>query len=328
MYIAKQTLRGVTEFTIRESYLDRGIYRHRDLMALGPDPSIYVHYPMGRSYYIDDAVTEKLCEALKSFDYDELESIFWPYINPAVKRRYEFARSKSQRVDSKTASPIVHPEFDKRRFIYLKAGNMNQKKIHAVQDKYFLALGGKSRDEIEQHFILMESELTASELKNYIYVIFDLQRHFSAMFAREMPEAMDQEKIAHYFIDDLCRINRDRSLWLGMETGSFLNDYLKRYVIMFFDYDFEKSSFWEDREFEKFNRRRYHRQHTRPVEEVYSEAGTIFDIPERELKKMTKRQLKKLFRKKAQELHPDKGGEQDDFVNLSRVYDELILRKN
>lgn len=328
MYIAKNTVRGITEFTIRESFLEKGIYRHRDLMALGPDPSVYIHYPMGRSFYFDDAVTDQLGDILKTVDYDKLETLFWPFIRPDIRRRYEFARSKSQKAEQKTTPPVKHHLFDKRRFIFLKAGGMNQKHIDALNEKYFMPLNGKSRDEIEQQFMLMEGELTPRELKNYIYVAFDLQRHFSALFAREMPEAIDPEKITGHFIDDICRINTDKKLWQGMVTGTFLNHYLTRYIIMFFDNEFEQSSFLNDRAFEQFNRRRYHRQHTRPVDEVYSEASTLFDIPDNELKKMTKRQLKKLFRQKAQELHPDKGGKQDDFVNLSRVYDELILRKN
>lgn len=327
MYIAKNTRQGITEFTIRESYLDNGVYRYRDLMVLGNDPSAYIIYPRGRSFYIDERITDQLGETLKTVDYEELETIFEPYIHPDIRRHYDFTRSKNKENRPQKETPVVHHTFDKRRLIYLKTGNMNQKMIDAIKDKYFTSLNEKSRDEIEQHFILMESELPFREFKNYIYVIFDLQRHFKAVFAREMPEAIDPAQIAEHFVDDICKVNTDKTIWQGMKPESFLNDYLKRYVIMFFDNEYQNSTFLNDREFEKFNHKRYHRQHTRPIDKVYSEAAGIFGMPENELKKMNKRELKKLFRKKAQEFHPDKGGDHDTFVSLSRVFDELMQKK-
>lgn len=326
MYIAKQSFMGNTTFSIRESYLDKGLYRYRNLMTLGADPGIYIHYPMGRSFYIDESVEEKLSQMIASIDYEELETIFWPYIKADVRRRYEFVRSRDIKAAPDFLDDTEHHIFDKRRFLYLKAGNVNQKKIQSVPARHFRALNKKSRDEIEQDFILMESQLDPNELKTYIYVIFDLQRHFNAIFALEMPQALNQEEVARYFTEDICTLNRDRRLWQGIEMDFFLNDYLERYIIMFFDSEFEKSSFIEDMAFAAFNKKRYYRQHTRPVDELYSEASSIFDVPENQLKKMTKRQLKKLFREKARQYHPDKGGDHDEFVDLSRVYDELMSR--
>ena len=53
----------------------------------------------------------------------------------------------------------------------------------------------------------------------------------------------------------------------------------------------------------------------------------IFNTPFSELKLMTGEQLNKLYRKKAMELHPDKGGDHDLFVELTEVYSELLRSK-
>jgi curved DNA-binding protein CbpA len=42
---------------------------------------------------------------------------------------------------------------------------------------------------------------------------------------------------------------------------------------------------------------------------------------------MSRRELIRLYRRKAQELHPDKGGDQDQFVRLTEAYQDLIKRK-
>jgi hypothetical protein len=58
-----------------------------------------------------------------------------------------------------------------------------------------------------------------------------------------------------------------------------------------------------------------------------SEIVEIFGVEEKELHAMNKSDLTKLYRQKAHELHPDKGGEHDEFVRLSEVYDQLLRQK-
>ena len=57
------------------------------------------------------------------------------------------------------------------------------------------------------------------------------------------------------------------------------------------------------------------------------EASTILGESEAELKKMSRRELVHLYRRKAQELHPDKGGDHDKFVSLTEAYHELMRTK-
>jgi DnaJ-class molecular chaperone len=57
------------------------------------------------------------------------------------------------------------------------------------------------------------------------------------------------------------------------------------------------------------------------------EASTIFDETEKTLKKMSRQELSRLFRRRARDLHPDKGGKQEKFVELTRAYDSLLRSK-
>jgi hypothetical protein len=157
-------------------------------------------------------------------------------------------------------------------------------------------------------------------------VIFDLQRHFKTLYSREMPQAMDQDKVADHLLDDICHLNRDAGFWTGMPMSRFLHDYLVRYLIMFFDSDYVRPTFFEDLEFERLHRRRHLRQTRRPVDEVYAEASAVFSVPTDVLKKMTRRDIQRLYRNKAREVHPDQGGSHERFIELTRLYEELISK--
>jgi len=100
----------------------------------------------------------------------------------------------------------------------------------------------RSRDEIEQHFMKMECRLKASELKSYTYVIFDLQRFFTESWAKTMPQGLDQNRVDKHFLEELCRLNTDASFWAGEDVADFLHRYLIRYLIMFFDYDYQETN--------------------------------------------------------------------------------------
>jgi len=53
------------------------------------------------------------------------------------------------------------------------------------------------------------------------------------------------------------------------------------------------------------------------------EAATVFGVSRAELSEMNLKELKRLFREKARELHPDKGGEHEAFVELAAAYQEF-----
>jgi hypothetical protein len=185
----------------------------------------------------------------------------------------------------------------------------------------------KSRDEIEQYFVEQECTLRPSEYKTYVYVVFDVQRFFVETIAKKMPQGLDQEKVDEFFLEEVCRLNRDRTFWVGMKTGGALHEYLIRYVVMFFDYEYEQSSWLRDYIQDFVNSKRQYQPPSKKNRITLDEASTIFGVPKDVLAKMNRRALTQLYRQVAQKLHPDKGGEHDAFIALTHAYRDLLRKK-
>ncbi|MBW1859433.1 MAG: hypothetical protein JRI70_04995 [Deltaproteobacteria bacterium] len=88
-----------------------------------------------------------------------------------------------------------------RRIHYLRSGRMDQGGLGRMHLKLYVWLSAKSRDEIEQRFMRMERHLDPSELKNYTFVIFDLQRFFTQSWAKRIPQGLSQEKMYSHFME-------------------------------------------------------------------------------------------------------------------------------
>jgi curved DNA-binding protein CbpA len=58
------------------------------------------------------------------------------------------------------------------------------------------------------------------------------------------------------------------------------------------------------------------------------EASSIFGVTEDVLRTMTRRSIVRLFRRAAKKLHPDKGGTEERFVQLTEAYEEILKRKS
>ena len=58
MYLARRFVRNHIQYSLRESYLDGSVYRHRDLLELGSDPQQFIRYADNRTFVIDDWVAE------------------------------------------------------------------------------------------------------------------------------------------------------------------------------------------------------------------------------------------------------------------------------
>jgi DnaJ-class molecular chaperone len=58
------------------------------------------------------------------------------------------------------------------------------------------------------------------------------------------------------------------------------------------------------------------------------EMAAIFGKSRDVLKKMNRRDLWRLYRRRAQELHPDKGGDHERFVKLNEAYQRLVRIKH
>ena len=334
MYLACKILNGQNHYFIRESFQQAGIFQSRELIDLGPDPACYIVYPGGNAFYIDGVIEDRLIELGAEADLDELEDIFWRFVRPDIRRVLEPFRRREERykADRKNKTPDIKDSgplhiFDKRRVHYLKFGQTDQRYIDRVPLKLFYWLHHKSRDEIEQQFMAMENELNPREFKTYTYTIFNLQQYFYESYAKNHPQMLSQEKIDEHFIEQVCRLSTDPAFWAGMPTSDRLHEYLVRYVLMQFDYDYAPGSFLEDYLRQFINSRREYRPPFQRAAVSLKRASSILGETKEALNKMSRRDLARLYRRKAQELHPDKGGDHENFVELTEAYHELMRSK-
>lgn len=334
MYVAQRKIKGKTHYFIRESFRDGGCLRSHDLFDLGTNPATHIVYPGGNAYYVDDVVEERLCSLGVTYSTHDLDDLFWPFVKPEIRRALEWFRQRPKTRAPREAINAEEQEkvrmqvsaFDKRRVHYLRCGRIDQGGIGRMPVNLFKWAVGKSRDEIEQHFMEMERSLDPSELKTYAYVIFDLQKFFSETIAKKMPQGLDQNKVDNYFLDEICRLNSDCSFWTGEACGNFLHEYLVRYVVMFFDNDYDAHTPLHDYMEYFANAKWFYKDPAKKRSVSFEEASTLFGVPEKALRTMTKRGLTRLYRRKAQKLHPDKGGTHEKFIKLTEAYKDLLKR--
>jgi hypothetical protein len=334
VYLAQKKIKGVTYYYIRESYQDGDAFLSRDLIDLGPDPAKHIIYPGGNAFYIDAAVEEHLDKLGVTPQENDLENIFWRFLDPDIQRALEYFRHRENRwrTGHKSKEKLENVEllvhiFDKRRLHYLKFGRMEQGYLWLIPQKLFDSLRHKSRDEIEQQFLDMEQQLNPREYKAYAYVIFNIHQFFTESFAKKRPQDLKQAEVDEYFIDEICKLNQDHTFWAGMQTTTGLHEYLIRYLLMYFDYDYAPRSWVEDYIRNFINSRRDYQSPFRAGSVTLKEASSVFGESKEVLKKMSRQELVRLFRRKAQELHPDKGGNHEKFVALTHAYHVLLKTK-
>lgn len=334
MYLAQKKIKGRTHYAIRESYRQNRMFLSRDLFDLGTDPARFIVYPGGNSFYIHESIEEQL-NALNIFpEHHEVEDIFWRFLDPEIRRALEIFRNrqmsaKSRRIPktNKTPAKDQFHIFDRRRILFLKCGRTDQRSIARAPRVLFQVLKGKSRDEIEQMIMEMERILGARDLKTYTYVIFNLQKFFNEWFARTAPKMLDPEKVDEHFLEEICRLNGDPGFWGGMEFCDRLHEYLVRYAFMYFDYDYATESFIEEFIRNFINSRRDYRPPLKFRKADLDEAGALFKKAPEALKRMSRKDLVRRYRQRVQKLHPDKGGDHDRFIKLTRAYHELLKSK-
>jgi len=332
VYLARKQIDGKTHYTIRESYRKAGAYLSRDLFELGAEPAQFIVYPGGNAFYIDAVVEDGIRSLGSEPAPEDMENLFWPFLNPDIRRKLEpFRRQECQ--SRSRRSPMAATDscdahiFDKRRIHFLKTGQTDPRALGRVPATLLRRFRNKSRDEIEQDFIEMESILRPRDYKTYTYAIFNLQQFFHQRFASRHPEFLDVEEVDGCFIEEVCRLQRDKVFWAGMESGNRLSDYLVRYAVMYFDHDYAARSLAEEYLRDFINRHR----HYRPPPSVavrMEEMAAIFGKSRDVLKKMNRRDLWRLYRRRAQELHPDKGGDHERFVKLNEAYQRLVRIKH
>ncbi|OGQ96289.1 MAG: hypothetical protein A2521_12265 [Deltaproteobacteria bacterium RIFOXYD12_FULL_57_12] len=336
MYLARQKHAQQTRYILRESFWDAEgqCLRSRDLFDLGLDPGRFIVYPGGNAFYLDETLTTRLQELAAAFDPVELDGLLLPFVKPAIRRILEnfnrCGRKPRPAKLSKDTTELIQKIhwFDRRRLCYLRTGGRDQRGIHRLPPAFFRCLPHKSRDELEQFFLEMEEGLPPSEYKQYAHTIFDLQRFFASPVGRLMPHLLDQEKCDAVFLQEFCGLAGDASFWAGLPAARQQpHPYLRHYLLMYFDYDFEEEAFRAEyiRSFMDS-----HRQHRPPPARAAAsdeEINALFGVPMAELEKMSRRRLTRLFRKRAHELHPDKGGEHDAFIRMQELYRQILRNR-
>lgn len=332
MYIARKNSKGRLHFFIRQSVRKDETFISRDLFDLGQNPGRFIVYPGGNAYYVHEDVEDSLRNKGVSPDPFALEDIFWPFVSPDIRAVLSGARTHEKSVKNSKRKKLTPEDaqaihiFDKRRIHYLKCGRIDIGQIRRVSPSLFRPVFEKSRDEIEQKFMDMEDDLSPREAKSYVYSIFNLQKHFSERTAKVMPQALDPGKIDEHFMEEICKLNQDTHFFSGMKTGNNLHPYFVRYLIMFFDHDFQTGAFMRDY-MHHFNQYRA-RGRSKPAspKPTSSQVNEIFGKSMEVLQKMTKNELTSLYRKLARKHHPDTGGDPGKFIRLRETYEYLSSR--
>jgi hypothetical protein len=329
VYLANISPHTRPYYVIRETYRSGGRLLSRDLCDLGPHPWRHICYPGGNAFYVDERIEATVrCNGGRPGIHD-LEDLLRDFVKPDIRHAVEHFHRRGQKAKERgDASRKPAHVFDRRRMYYLRCGKMDQSRLGRVPERLFRPLIGKSRDEIEQLFIGMESQLQAHERKAYLFTVFDLQRHFSEHFARTIPQWIDVCRIDACFESELCALHADDTFWSGMPPGARLHPYLARYAIMFFDHDFGRPNVLEQMLNDYVNQHRQFRWPPSKSTVTLREASEVFETSSEALGRMSRVEITRCYRRLAQRLHPDKGGDQNRFVRLTEAYHSLLRRQH
>jgi hypothetical protein len=331
MYLATTAIAGITSYQIRQSYedLDSGRFLHRLVFDLGPNPTDYLEVIDEVAVWFSTELEQAVSRHTEADPALLLERLLHGFL-PRATRDHLNRFSRTERFVPGVLTARQQQEidrqihlFDRRRLYYLHYRAIDQSRLFTMRERVCRPLLGQSRDEREYYFQARETSLSPGEYRKYLYGIFQLQRFFSQIFAGWLPEALPEDEVADRFVEMLCELNHSPSFWSGEPTTNELHPHLRRYLVMFFDYSPERPSFEQEfvRRFMGSHRTFRWPKHAPTVSDERTRA--IFGKSPDELRKMGKQELTRLFRQKAMQLHPDRGGDQQSFVELTEVYSSL-----
>jgi len=341
MYLRTSHTSKGENYALCESYLAaRGVWRHRKLVDLGPDPEAWVIYPGGNSFYVREDLEDELRDLEADFTDRELESLFLPFIDPGIRRIVEnFTRRdpagkpwrKYSLEERFRRQKNLHP-FDKRRLHYLRCGRVDIGNLEAREWPFLNVLLDKSRDEIECLLGEMERELPPHEVRPYLYTSLRLQDSFRHLAGRNRPETLDPRRVDELFEKTLCFLNRDPLFFRGVpgHEPRRLHPYLVRYLCIYFDNDFDQATGQREYVEDFIRKHRFTQSRTTTVglSEPEREACRRLGIPPEAFPAMARRDLTSRYRSRAKECHPDLGGENASFVAVKKAYEVLLRRKH
>ena len=319
LYLARKRTPSGFRYYLRVSYQEGSLWKARDLVDLGPDPSVYLRYPGGHSFYVDEALEEKVKAQGVHTDQWELERLFFRFVPPEIKQilgpyidRSTKPPPPKSRKEQLRLQESYHP-FDKRRLLFLKFGAVNLERLLQRPLSFLNLLHQKSRDEIEQLIWEREDRLRPREIVAYVYAAFALWEYFPRRLTRFIPEAQLLEELDRVFLEALCRLAQDEAYRMGLTETEVLREYLSRYVILYFDRTEAQRQILEERRTSRWRKR-----------EVLTEAARYFGLSVHQLERLSRKDLLSLLREKAKYLHPDRGGDKEAFIRLRRLFEELM----
>lgn len=327
MYLARKIINRQTHYSIRETYRDGDRLKSRHLFNLGTDPSEYIIYPGGKGYYFDELVEDALRKQGLNPTQDDLDPIFFEFLDPEIQRVIrDFERPIPKPSFQPDGIAPGYHTFDMRRIHYLKCGSMNQRQMECMPDSFYSALANKSRDEIEQHFVVAERIIRPRELIRYLVTIFDLQACIQRFGAKTTGRKNLQEVLDTFFMERICDLYDDAAFWSGMPTNQSVAEYLRRYMVLYFDVAGQWTPSIPSYLHDFINRHRTYRP-PKKVRLNMQEASRLFETSWENLKKLDCKAFTRLYRKQALKLHPDQGGSNENFVKLTRIYEKLLRKK-
>jgi len=335
MYLALGRHTETGTYQIRQSRQDpaTGHFIHHLVFDLGNDPTAHMERLGEHAIYF----STELEQAVNSHtDHDPstlLEKLLWQFL-PRTYREFFSRFHHSERyvpgplsIYEKEQITVQVHIFDRRRLYYLHYRAVDQSRLFTLPDKACRPLLGQCRDEREYHFTRREQSLTPHEYRNYIYAIFNLKRYFTQSFATFLPEALPEDQVADHFVEALCELNRNSAFLAGEAASPHLYHHLVRYLIMFFDFIPSARSFEEEYVRRFMNSHRTFRWPERKPPVGEERISEIFGRSLTELHKLSRKELNRLYRQMAKKLHPDQGGDQTSFVELTEVYAHLLHKK-
>lgn len=334
MYLARLQHGPQMTYQVRQSFpTERNSFQFRVLYELGEHPDEFFELVDDHIVLFDTSLLAAVSPYFRGDADLELERLLHNFLPPEVQRRQQLFRHRNgirtgplTSDDRQAIADQVHL-FDRRRLYYLRYGAVDQSRLSRLHEKCCRPLLGQSRDEREYYFRAEEMALEPGSYLQYVYAIFNIQQYFHQSFATWLPEALAKEEMEEYFLKELCRLHDDPRFWQASPPGYPLHHHLARYLIMFFDYAPAGRSFQSDFARSFMSGRRQFRWPDRGGDKGPDQVSKIFSTPYDKLKKMGRDELSRLYRKKAMELHPDKGGDHDLFIELAEVYDQLLKTK-
>jgi hypothetical protein len=341
LYLKRENHGDDDSFSLCESYLSGGCWKHRTLIELGTNPENCIEYPGGNSFYIRESLEEELRRLNPDYSSQELETLLLPFVDPSIRRIIErFQGSGGFKSPWRLCSPqeLVNRQsalhsFDKRRLHYLRFGRVHIGDLEAKPWAFLNVLLEKSRDEIETLLGEMEQDLPLQENRRYLYTAFGLESHFKHLPTRYHPEALDPFKVEECFLEDLCLLNQDEQFFRGVDDHdpALLHPYLRKYAILYFDSTFDPRMVWDEYVADFVRRPQFSGgfgAFSDAVSGPEKEACRSLGIAVGDFEKMNRRELLRTYRKLAKKSHPDKGGNKEVFVRVKAAYECLLKRKS